>query len=207
MERVKVYSPDGGMPQRDGRGLFTHELMRRLPLLPVEEDGRLNDPILREHFLMRVLAYGRLRDLFNGDWKASDLIAFHSREKLLVLAHADYRPLGRLVAHRSELSLEEWGEAYRRAFLEALATPPSIGKHVNVLQHVAGYFRKGLDQVSRAEVTDLIDAYRNKLVPLIVPLTLMKHHVRTLGLKYLDAQSYLHGSHRRLLPQNYLVAS
>jgi len=207
MERVKAYPPGVGMPLRVERGLFTQELMRRHPRLPVEEDGRLNDPILREHFLVRVFAYRRLRDLFAGDWQASDLIAFHSREKLLVLAHADYRPLGRLVANRGDLTLQEWGNRYREMFLDALAKPRSTGKHVNVLQHVAGYFRQGLDQRSRAEVADLIEAYGNKLVPLVVPLTLIKHHVRSLGLQYLDAQSYLHGNPRRLVPQNHLAPS
>jgi uncharacterized protein YbgA (DUF1722 family)/uncharacterized protein YbbK (DUF523 family) len=207
MERVKAYPPGVGMPLRNERGLFTQELMRHFPQLPVEEDGRLNDPILREHFLMRVFAYRRLRDLFESDWKASDLIAFHSREKLLLLAHADYRPLGRLVANRGDLTLEEWGERYQEMFLDALAKRPSIGKHVNVLQHVAGYFRRGLDEVSRTEVADLIDAYRNKLVPLIVPLTLVKYHVRSLGLEYLNVQTYLYGSPRRLIPQNHLAQS
>lgn len=205
MERVKAYPQGGGMPLRDERGLFTRELMRRFPRLPVEEDGRLNDPSLREHFLMRVFAYRRLKDLFASDWKASDLVAFHSREKLLVLAHSDYRPLGRLVAHRGEYAHEEWGARYQEMFLDALAKPPSTGKHINVLQHVAGYFRRGLDQVARAEVADLIEAYRNNLVPLVVPLTLVKHHVRSLGLQYLDAQSYLHGNPRRLIPQNQLA--
>jgi uncharacterized protein YbbK (DUF523 family)/uncharacterized protein YbgA (DUF1722 family) len=207
MERVKVYPPGGGMPQRDGRGLFTQELMRRSPRLPVEEDGRLNDPILREHFLVRILANRRLRDLFASDWQARDLIEFHSREKLLILAHADYRPLGRLVANRADYTHEEWGARYQEMFLDALSKPPSIGKHVNVLQHVAGYFRKGLDQVSRAEMSDLIESYRNRLVPLIVPLTLLKHHVRSLGLGYLDGQSYLRGNPLRLVPQNHLAAS
>jgi len=204
MERVKAYSLKGGMPDRDERGLFTRELMRRMPQLPIEEDGRLNDPVLRNHFVERVFAHRRLKDLFATDWTPADLVAFHSREKLLVLAHSDYRPLGRLVANRSDYSKEEWGIEYQRLFLDALARPATVKRHVNVLQHVAGYFRKGLDAVSRNEVAELIEAYRNRLVPLIVPLTLIKHHARALELQYLNVQTYLHGQPRKLMPQNHL---
>jgi uncharacterized protein YbgA (DUF1722 family)/uncharacterized protein YbbK (DUF523 family) len=204
MERVKVYADGVGMPFRDGRGLFTSELMRQFPNLPVEEDGRLNDPLLREHFVVRVLAYRRLRDLFAGPWTAADLIAFHSREKLLVLAHADYRPLGRHVAHGNKYPLEQWGAEYQRLFLSALSSPPSVGKHVNVLQHVAGYFRRVLDEGARSELADLIEAYRQRVVPLVVPLTLVKHHVRSWGFDYLHAQTYLCGNPRLLVPQNHL---
>jgi uncharacterized protein YbgA (DUF1722 family)/uncharacterized protein YbbK (DUF523 family) len=204
MERVKAYSMKGSMLARNERGLFTRELLRRLPQLPVEEDGRLHDPQLREHFVERIFAHRRLKDLFAGDWKPADLIAFHSREKLLVLAHADYRPLGRLVASRAEYSKADWGLEYQRLFLDALSRPATIKRHVNVLQHVAGYFRRGLDSVSRAEVAELIEAYRQRLVPLVVPLTLIRHHVRALGLPYLSQQSYLRGQPRGLSPQNHL---
>lgn len=205
-ERVKLYPPEGGSPLAPTRGLFTKVLMERFPDLPVEENGRLTDPVLREHFLMRVLAYRRLRDLFESDWTPADLIAFHSREKLLVLAHADYRPLGRLVAHRKEYEQREWGHRYQEHFLRALAQPPSIGKHVNVLQHVAGYFRRGLDLGSRTELNELIGAYQRRLVPLVVPITLMKHHIRSLSIGYLAGQTYLSSASRRLMPQNYLAA-
>tara|TARA_R110002096_G_scaffold433887_3_gene653829 strand:- start:35624 stop:36655 length:1032 start_codon:yes stop_codon:yes gene_type:complete len=205
MERVKAYSLKGGMPDRDARGLFTRELMRRMPQLPVEEDGRLNDPVLRNHFVERVFAHRRLKDLFAGAWTPRELVEFHSREKLLVLAHSDYRPLGRLVAHRGTYSQQEWGMEYQRLFMEALAKPSTVKRHVNVLQHVAGYFRKGLDAVSRHEVAELIEAYRNRLVPLVVPLTLIRHHARSLELSYLNVQTYLHGQPLKLMPQNHLA--
>ena len=209
MERVRIYPQQGASapntnPPHVGRGVFTTELMREFPHLPVEEDGRLSDTLLREHFVERVLAYGRLRDLFASDWSAGDLVAFHSREKLLVLAHSDYRPLGRLVARGKDYPREEWGRRYRELFLNALAKPATVKRHVNVLQHVAGYFRPGLDATSRGEVAELIEAYRLKLVPLVVPLTLMRHHARKLGLQYLNVQSYLHGHPRELLPLNHL---
>lgn len=206
MSRVRVYPPEGGMPDRNGRGLFTEELMTVLPELPVEEDGRLNDTLLREHFLQRIFAFSRLRDLFRRDWKTFDLVEFHSREKLLVLSHSDYRPLGKVVAHRRNYaSQDEWGQAYRRLFLDALAKPATLKKHVNVLQHVVGYFRRGLDTAARAEVAELIEAYRLKIVPLVVPMTLIRHHARELGLSYLNMQTYLHGQPRELLPSNHLA--
>lgn len=204
MERVKVYSPEGGMPARNERGVFTRELMQRMPQLPIEEDGRLNDPALREHFLERIFAHKRLENLFAGDWKPADLVAFHSKEKLLVLSHADYRPLGSLVAHRSDYSQDEWGQEYRRLFLDALSQPATVKRHVNVLQHIVGYFRKSLDSVSRHEVAELIEAYRHRAVPLAVPLTLIRHHVRSLGVTYLNVQSYLQSQPQKILPNGTL---
>ncbi len=206
MERVRIYPKEGGMADRSGRGLFTAELMREIPDLPVEEDGRLCDTLLREHFVQRILAYARMSQLLASDWKPADLVAFHSREKLLVLAHSDYRPLGRVVAHRKDFATQEsWGLAYRELFLAALAKPATVKKHVNVLQHVVGYFRRGLDSTSRTEVAELVEAYRLKTVPLIVPLTLIRHHARNLGLSYLNMQTYLHGQPRKLLPLNHLA--
>ncbi len=204
MERVRVYS-SSGMPARNGRGIFTAELMRQMPLLPVEEDGRLNDPVLREHFVERVFAYSRLRALFSSAWTAADLVEFHSREKLLVLAHSDYRPLGRIVANAKRYSQPEWGRRYEQLFLEALSRPATVGRHVNVMQHVAGYFRRGLDAAGRREVADIIDAYRRALVPLIAPLTLLRHHARAMGVSYLTSQTYLHGQPVRLMPRSHLA--
>jgi uncharacterized protein YbgA (DUF1722 family) len=158
-------------------------------LLPVEEDGRLNDPLLRENFIERVFAYRRVRELFSGRWTVGALVKFHASEKLLLMAHGDYKPLGQLVARAKSMPRRELKEEYQRLFLTVLGRRSTTRKHVNVLQHIAGYFRKQLDQESRDEVHDLIEAYRAGLVPLIVPVTLMRHHIRHHSINYLADQS------------------
>jgi len=205
MERVRVYPQlEGGMPRRDGRGLFAQALIDHSPLLPVEEDGRLNDPVLRENFIERVFAYRRLRQFFRRDWQVRDLIQFHACEKLLLMAHGDYAPLGRIVADAASKPREDVQDQYQRLFLTVMAKQSTVKKHVNVLQHVAGYFRERLDDNSRHEVLDLIEAYRQKLVPLIVPITLIRHHVRLHRIDYLAQQSYLNPHPRELMLRNHV---
>ena len=204
MERVKVYPAKGnGAPAKSGRGRFTEVLMDKMPLLPVEEDGRLNDPVLRENFIERVFAYRRLRHLFSGRWTIGQLVDFHSNEKLLLMAHSSYRPLGQLVARAKELPRAEVKSEYQRLFLAAMSRKTTVNKHVNVLQHISGYFRRDLDESSRAEVHDLVEAYRKRLVPLVVPITLMKHHARKLGLDYLERQTYMSPHPRELMLRNH----
>jgi uncharacterized protein YbgA (DUF1722 family)/uncharacterized protein YbbK (DUF523 family) len=204
MERVRVYpQPDGGMPRRDGRGLFTRVLMQQLPLLPVEEDGRLNDPLLRENFIERVFAYRRLRALFSGRWTIGQLVDFQANEKLLLMAHGPNKALGQLVARAKSMPRAEVKAQYQQAFLETLARRSTVRKHVNVLQHIVGYFRDKLDDTSRHEVHDLIEAYRGRLVPLIVPITLMRHHIRAHRIDYLARQSYLSPHPRELMLRNH----
>ena len=205
MQRVKVYPKiDGGTPRRDGTGLFTQTLMERLPLLPVEEDGRLNDPLLRENFIERLFAYRRLRDMFRGRWTIGRLVTFHSNEKLLLMAHSSYRPLGQLVADAKQVPRAELKRQYQELFLVALSRKTTVTKHVNVLQHIAGYFRGLLDEDARREVHGLIESYRNRLVPLIVPITLMKHHICALQIDYLATQSYLNPHPQELMLRNHV---
>ena len=205
MERVKVYpTAGGGVPHKDGRGVFTRALMERQPLLPIEEDGRLNDPLLRENFIERVFAYRRLRRLFGRRWTVGDLVEFHSREKLLLMAHSDYKPLGQLVARAKQTARDELERQYQTLFLTALSRRTTVGKHTNVLQHIVGYFRNQLDDESRREVHDLIEAYRQRLVPLVVPITLMKHHIRAQKIEYLATQSYLNPHPRELMLRNHV---
>ncbi len=204
MERVKVYPETGtGSPSRDGVGAFTRELMAALPLLPIEEDGRLRDPVLRENFIERVFAYHRLRSFFAQPWRASDLMRFHAREKLLLMAHSDYRPLGKLVAESHSIPKAQLQEAYSTLFLQGLAKQSNVGKHSNVLQHIAGYFRDRLDVHSRREVHEQIAGYQARLLPLVAPLTLMRHHIRSLELNYLQEQSYLWPHPPQLMLRNH----
>jgi len=205
MERVKVY--DGpGPPSRNGRGLFAGTLLHRLPHLPVEEEGRLNDPALRDNFIERVFAYRRLRSLFSGRWKLGALVEFHSAHKLQIMAHSPktYSDLGRLVATAKRQPRSEVRERYENLFMNAMAVIATRRRHANVLQHVAGYFKKQLDAPSRQELVSLIEDYRGGLVPLIVPITLVRHYVRRFAVGYLQGQTYLDPHPRELMLRNHV---
>ncbi len=204
MERVKVWSPRGGPSRRDGRGLFARALAERLPLLPVEEEGRLEDPVLRENFVVRIFAYRRVRDFFAGRWTPGGLVAFHAREKLLLLAHHPpaYRALGPLVASVRRRARREVAEAYAEGFLGALARPATPRRHRNVLRHMAGFFRDSLGEGDRAEMLASVEDFGRGLVPLVVPLTLLRHHARRLEVEWLRGQTYLEPHPRELLLRN-----
>lgn len=205
MERVRVYG-DKGVPTRNGRGLFAQVLIDALPGLPVEEEGRLNDPRLRDNFVERLFAYRRLRTLFSGRWKLGDLVAFHTHEKLLVLAHdrPAYEQLGRLVAGAKKMPRSQVVAEYRRLFLGGLAKMATIRKQTNVLEHIAGFLKKALEPSDRAELRDLIGSYHRGLVPLVVPLTLIGHHVRRHQIDYLSRQTYLNPHPRELMLRNHV---
>ena len=205
MERVKVYDPNGA-PARTGRGLFAEALLARLPLLPVEEEGRLSDPRLRDNFIERVFAHRRLYELFAGRWTIGALVRFHTAHKLTLLAHSPsaYQSLGRLVARASTLPRAELREGYRTAFMRALTTIATPPRHANVMQHMLGYFRATLDTASRAEVAEAIADYQKGLVPLVVPVTLLRHHVRRCGIDYLATQVYLEPHPKELMLRNHV---
>jgi uncharacterized protein YbgA (DUF1722 family)/uncharacterized protein YbbK (DUF523 family) len=192
LERVKVHGPRGGVT-RTGTGIFAAALRAALPSLPVEEEGRLADMRLRESFLVRVFSAQRLRALFRPRWTLGQLVAFHTAHKLLVLAHSEsaYRKLGRLVAGARALERAELRARYERELLAALAQPASTRRHVNVLQHALGHLRERATPVARAELAEVIDHYRRGLVPLVAPLTLLRHHVRAQGIAWLAEQVYL----------------
>ena len=179
MERVKVFG-SGGMPQRNGRGIFAAALLERFPNLPVEEEGRLSDPVLRENFIERVFAYRRLRGFFAPRWTVGGLVAFHTAHKMTLLSHSttNYRQLGQLVAAAARMPREALRSDYETQFMSTLRIPATTRRHTNVLMHMAGHLKKLLDPASKAELVATIDEYRRGLVPLIVPLTLLRHHVR-----------------------------
>ena len=204
MERVKTYGEEG--PQRNGRGLFAAALLNRLPLLPVEEEGRLSDPTLRENFIERVFAYRRLKDLFCGRWTTGGLVAFHTIHKMSLLAHSTsaYTELGRLVARAAETPRADLRAAYESLFMRTLAIPATRARHTNVLQHMAGHFKNVLDDEARRELAETIDEYRRGMVPLVVPLTLIRHHVRRQRIGYLAGQVYLEPHPRELMLRNHV---
>jgi uncharacterized protein YbgA (DUF1722 family)/uncharacterized protein YbbK (DUF523 family) len=205
MERVKVRS-EKGMPRRQGRGLFAEALQRAHPDLPVEEEGRLQDPVLRENFIERIFAYRRLRSLFSGRWTQGQLVAFHASHKLQLMAHSPraYRSLGRLVAGAKGMDRMGFRERYATEFMTALRERATPRRHVNVLQHCLGHFRKRLDPGARAELLAVIEDYREQLVPLVVPVVLIRHYVRRLDVEYLAGQVYLEPHPKELMLRNHV---
>jgi uncharacterized protein YbgA (DUF1722 family)/uncharacterized protein YbbK (DUF523 family) len=185
---------DGGQPaDHRGRGVFAQRLMAAFPLLPVEEDGRLNDDLLREVFAERVFAAARLRELLSGPWRACDLIAFHARHKLQLLAHDPGRYLlaGQVAADAGRRPRAETAAAYRGLFCTAMAAKPSRGRHANALQHAVGRVGKDLDRARREDLLTHIEAYRRGQAPLSVPVALLAHHASSGALPWLAGQTYL----------------
>jgi uncharacterized protein YbgA (DUF1722 family)/uncharacterized protein YbbK (DUF523 family) len=203
MERVKVYG-GSGMPERSGRGLFAEELIAHFPHLPVEEEGRLSDPRLRENFIERVFAYQRLQHFFGERWNRGGLVAFHTAHKMALLAHSTvgYHALGRLVAEASEMPRARLREEYERGFMRTMSRVATPERHANALMHMAGHLKKLLDTESRNELLACIDEYRLGLFPLVVPLTLLRHHVRVHSVAYLAGQTYLEPHPRELMLRN-----
>ena len=205
LERVRLYSSKD-TPLRRARGLFARAVTEKFSLLPVEEEGRLNDPALRENFVERVFAYHRWQEALAGSRSAAALVDFHTRHKFLLLAHSErhHRRLGRLVADAKKLSLRTAYEEYGRLFMEALVVRANAKKHANVLEHMIGYFSERLSSDERKELVELIRDYRNELVPLIVPVTLFQHYVRKYGVAYLSNQIYLAPSPKELMLRNHV---
>ncbi|MFL6194289.1 MAG: YbgA family protein [Thermoanaerobaculia bacterium] len=208
MERVKVYPAAViGAPSKDGRGLFAEALMERLPDLPVEEEGRLNDPLLRETFVARVFVHRRWREGERAGWTRGSLMRFHERHKLLLMARNQtaMRRLGSLLGEAGrEAPVEELAAAYRSGLREVLSRPATRRNHANVLSHLAGYVSDALDREDRAEVAETVERYRLGLVPLVVPLTLIRHHVRRQAVAYLQDQVYLDPHPHELMLLNHV---
>lgn len=204
MQRVKTYT-EAGAPIGRASGAYAAGLMTRAPLLPVEEEGRLNDPALRENFIERVFAYARWQTLTAHDVSGAALVDFHSRHKYQLLAHnqAAYRRLGQLVARAGRPPAPELLQEYGRQFMGALARPASVGNHVNVLQHLSGYLKDVLDDGDKAALQAAIDAYRAHRTPLLVPITLLRHHLRRNPHPWAAQQTYLNPDPRELLLRNH----
>jgi uncharacterized protein YbgA (DUF1722 family)/uncharacterized protein YbbK (DUF523 family) len=205
MERVKVYGA-GGVPNKSGRGLYAGVLQDAMPLLPVEEEGRLNDPVLRENFIERVFAYRRWKDLLASRPTRGTLVTFHARHKLLLLAHSEahLRRLGPMVAAAKARPLDEVLDAYGRVFMEGLAVHATTKRNANVLQHAAGFFSDRLTPDERAELQEAIDDHRRGIAPLVVPLALVRHHARRFRVAYLLDQVFFQPHPKELMLRNHV---
>jgi uncharacterized protein YbbK (DUF523 family)/uncharacterized protein YbgA (DUF1722 family) len=193
LERVRVWDADVQRPSRQGRGVFAQALVDAMPTLAIEEEGRLNDPGLREHFVDRVFGHARVRDFFVGRWTAASLIRFHSAEKAAVLAHdvETAGRLGHLVAGQGRLGPQQLGRSYRELHAAAFARPATPGRQANALMHLAGHLRGDLGSCDRQELREAIEDYRVGLVPVAVPLALLSRHLRAVGTEWARSQTYL----------------
>jgi uncharacterized protein YbgA (DUF1722 family)/uncharacterized protein YbbK (DUF523 family) len=189
MESVKVYNDK--QPRADGVGIYAAEMMRLNPLLPVEEEGRLGDPDLRGNFIQRVYILYRWKAMLAEGLTASSLTKFHARHKLIIMSHEDYRDLGQLLADDTKANLAQVAEQYIAQLMTTLKKPATRKNHVNVLQHIQGYQKKDLSADDKAELCEVIERYRKGYVPLIVPLTLLKHHFRKSPDPYIEESYYL----------------
>jgi uncharacterized protein YbgA (DUF1722 family) len=192
MERVKLYDRNG-VPHKRGVGLFARVFMEYFPLLPVEEDGRLHDPRLRENFVECIFTFKRWREMLADGPAPGSLVAFHTRHKLLLLSHSTeiYRQMGKLVAAAGKHPPAELYDNYASLLMKGMRLQSTVRKQVNVLHHLLGYFKKQLSADEKREALEQIDLYRKGTLPLIVPLTLINHYVRKYNQPYLQQQYYL----------------
>lgn len=201
--RVKVYN--NGQAQKVGSGLFAAAVARHFPLLPMEEEGRLNDSALRENFIERIFSYRRWKDFLAGAPTVGRLVEFHTAQKLLMMAHSPpiYREMGVLVAHGAEVAVAELLQRYEELFMKGLALHATVKKNTNVLQHIMGYFKQQLSADEKTELLEIIGQYHGGLLPLIVPLTLLKHYINKYDQQYLKGQVYLAPHPAQLMLRNH----
>jgi uncharacterized protein YbgA (DUF1722 family)/uncharacterized protein YbbK (DUF523 family) len=205
MERIRVYG-DANVKRRDGVGRFTEVLMELWPTLPVEEEGRLNDAKIRETFIERVFCRNRWRTMAKTGLSRKKLIAFHTAHKMLLRAHneAGYRRLGKLVASAGQIPDQKLFKDYELMFSETLKTAATVKKHRNVLSHAQGYLKKIIDSGEKKEISTAIEDYAAGLLPLIVPLTLLRFNIRKHGVDYLNGQLYFDPHPKELMLRNHV---
>ncbi len=202
--RVKVYNK--GVPAKSGRGLFADAVVKHFPLLPVEEEGRLYDMALRENFIERVFAFRRWKDFLAGPASLGGLVEFHASHKLQIMAHSPqlYRETGKLVAEGKGINRADLLERYPELMMRALAFHATSRKNTDVLLHIMGYFKKELSRGEKEELLEIIRQYHDRLIPLIVPVTLLKHYVNKYDRQYLQNQSYLNPHPMELMLRNHV---
>jgi uncharacterized protein YbgA (DUF1722 family) len=205
MERVKVYN-EKGMPVKKGIGIFAKIFMEHFPLLPVEEEGRLHDPKIRENFIERIFTLKRWREVLTNKQNLGNLVRFHTQHKLLILSHSPKHEqlMGRLVAKAKGLPIKEVFEEYQTLLMEALKLYATPKKNANVLIHMMGYFKEQLSQDEKKELLEVIYHYQNGCIPLIVPITLLQHYVRKYNQPYLKEQVYINPHPLELQLRNHI---
>jgi uncharacterized protein YbgA (DUF1722 family)/uncharacterized protein YbbK (DUF523 family) len=205
MERVRVYN-EKGMPVKKGVGMFARIFMEHYPLLPVEDEGRLHDPKLRENFVERIFTLKRWREVLAKKESRGNLVDFHTQQKLLILSHSPkhYQIMGKLVAQAKDIPLKNLFQQYQTILMEALLLKTTPKKNANVLMHMMGYFKEQLSSDEKQELLEVIDHYRQEYIPLIVPMTLTNHYVRKYDQPYLKQQVYLNPHPLELQLRNHV---
>jgi len=194
MERIKVYPEKGGVASKNGVGIFAAMFMKKFPLIPVEDDGRLHDPEIRENFIERVFIYKRWLEMIEKENTVHGLIQFHTKHKLMLMAHSPehYRETGKLTASADKSNLKKLLPDYLKLLMDGLRKSATTKKNFNVLLHILGYFKNDLTPLEKKEILEIMENYRNELVPLIVPVTLLNHYIGKYNQAYLKEQYYLH---------------
>ena len=188
---AKIYN-DKGHPSTKGNGAFAEKIISELPLLPVTEEGRLNDAGIRENFIASVYAYSEWQQEVSINLSAKKLIDFHSRHKLKLFAHNEQaaNKLGLLLANLKGKNLSEIADQYIRVFMQAIKKPITRKCHANILVKLQRFLKNHISAPEKNELNALLSHYRTGVVPLIVPMSLLRFLMR----KYeqLDALSMSH---------------
>lgn len=204
-ERIKIYNKDK-IPAMNGVGMFTEKLIERFPLLPIEDEGRLNDIRLREHWVERVYAYERLKAFLRLKPSRGDIVKFHTNSKMQLMAHhpVKYRQLGKDVAEQHKQVTDEFLVHYENSYMEIMKHQASVKKHADVLYHLMGFFKKDIDSSEKQELVEVIEKYRTGMIPLVTPLTLINHYIKKYPVQWVCDQTYLTPYPEELLLRSYM---
>jgi len=206
MSRVPLYSEFGSHKVKHGPGMFANAFINSFPLVPTEDEGRLNDPRIRENFIVRVFSFKRFNLLLKEKFSLGKWVKFHTQHKFLLLAHSrkHYDELGELVAHAKTIKPAALKEKYGSLFMEALTCKTTPKKNTDVLLHMMGFFKKLLNKVEKEDILAAIEDYRNEILPLIVPVTIIRHQVKKYNIEYLRDQVYLNPHPKELMLLNHV---
>ena len=193
MERVKVYPDKTGVSENVGVGIFAQELKNRFPLLPLEEEGRLGDPWLRENFLMQIFAYKSLFEFLQVNPTLGELVDFHTSYKYLIYAksHQAYKKLGNIVANHEKKEIKKVLDEYKLCFLKTIYEKGSIKNTYNVLLHIFGYFKKLISKDEKKEILETIEEFKDEIIPLIAVIKILNLYTNKFNIKYLKTQKFL----------------
>ena len=206
MARVPLYSEFGSHKVKHGPGMFANAFINSFPLVPTEEEGRLNDPRIRENFIVRVFSFKRFNLLLNEKFSLGQWVKFHTQHKFLLLAHSrkHYDELGELVAHSKTIKPSELKKKYGELFMAALTSKSTPKKNTDVLLHMMGFLKKLLTKIEKEDILSTIEDYRSEILPLIVPVTLIRHQVKKYNVEYLRDQVYLNPHPKELMLLNHV---